>query len=243
MPRSRRSRGRRTPSTSASLHTSAGAGTGFWLITRYEDARTILEDWETFSSVEGSPTPTPVRLGPVDCDPPHQTTLRALINPVLFRAFSLRFEDEMRQVARELIAAASTDRTARVEGDYVLGVTQFWRGEFATSERHLVAAVDRYSIEDAPLHVERYAQDPLGVCLSRLALTQLFRGRPGDADATMREAVRVAIELDNPMTVGYVRAFEAILAALEPELVCFGHGPPLRDPSELQRFIAALPVD
>ena len=55
------------------------------------------------------------------------------------------------------------------------------------------------------------------MCLSRLALTQLFLGRPGDADRTMREAVRVATELDNPMTVGYVRAFDAILAALEPE--------------------------
>lgn len=85
------------------VHTSAG--TGFWLITRYEDARRILEDWETFSNVHGSPTPTPVRLGPVDSDPPHQTALRALINPVLSRAFSLRFADEMRTVARELIAS------------------------------------------------------------------------------------------------------------------------------------------
>ena len=83
------------------VHTSAG--TGFWLITRYEDTRRILEDWETFSSVHGSPTPTPVRLGPVDCDPPHQTTLRALINRVLSRAFALRFSGEMRRVARELI--------------------------------------------------------------------------------------------------------------------------------------------
>ena len=33
----------------------------------------------------------------------------------------------------------------------------------------------------------------------------------------MREAVRVATELDNPMTIGYVRAFDAVLAALEPE--------------------------
>ncbi len=39
------------------------------------------------------------------------------------------------------------------------------------------------------------------------------------------------------------RASARRLAALEPELVCFGHGPPLRDPAELQRFIAALPVD
>ncbi len=31
------------------------------------------------------------------------------------------------------------------------------------------------------------------------------------------------------------------LAALEPELVCFGHGPPLRDPQELADFIAGMP--
>jgi hydroxyacylglutathione hydrolase len=29
------------------------------------------------------------------------------------------------------------------------------------------------------------------------------------------------------------------LAALEPAVVCFGHGPPLRDPGALQRFMAA----
>ncbi len=30
------------------------------------------------------------------------------------------------------------------------------------------------------------------------------------------------------------------LAALEPELVCFGHGRPLRDPAKLSAFAAAL---
>jgi len=32
------------------------------------------------------------------------------------------------------------------------------------------------------------------------------------------------------------------LAALEPELVCFGHGPPLRDPQKLKRFVESLPA-
>lgn len=31
------------------------------------------------------------------------------------------------------------------------------------------------------------------------------------------------------------------IAALEPELVCFGHGPPLRDPRALSEFVAQLP--
>ena len=125
--------------------------------------------------------------------------------------------DRAEETGRELIAAGRSDRTARVEGEYVLGVTHFWRGAFATAEHHFGEAIDRYRVEDAPLHVERYAQDPLGVCLSRLALTQLFRGRAADADRSMREALRVAAELDNPMTIGYARAFAAILAALEPD--------------------------
>jgi glyoxylase-like metal-dependent hydrolase (beta-lactamase superfamily II) len=33
------------------------------------------------------------------------------------------------------------------------------------------------------------------------------------------------------------------LAALEPAVVCFGHGPPLRDPARLAAFAAALPED
>ena len=33
------------------------------------------------------------------------------------------------------------------------------------------------------------------------------------------------------------------LAALEPELVCFGHGKPLRDPEKLKRFVDRLPRD
>jgi hydroxyacylglutathione hydrolase len=32
------------------------------------------------------------------------------------------------------------------------------------------------------------------------------------------------------------------LAALEPEVVCFGHGPPLRDPERFQRFVANAAV-
>lgn len=32
------------------------------------------------------------------------------------------------------------------------------------------------------------------------------------------------------------------IAALEPALVCFGHGPPLRDAAKLARFVASLPA-
>jgi hydroxyacylglutathione hydrolase len=33
------------------------------------------------------------------------------------------------------------------------------------------------------------------------------------------------------------------LVALKPALACFGHGPPLRDPDKLTKFVAQLPTD
>ncbi|SFO22189.1 transcriptional activator domain-containing protein [Pseudonocardia ammonioxydans] len=118
------------------------------------------------------------------------------------------------ELGHELLAAGDGDRLARVEGDYVLGVTRFWCGEFAAAEHHLGSAVTTYRGQDSPVHVAQFAQDPNAVCLSRLALTQLFRGRPADAAATMRRALRAAAELDHPMTSGYVLAWEAIRATL-----------------------------
>lgn len=37
------------------------------------------------------------------------------------------------------------------------------------------------------------------------------------------------------------RESERRLAALDPQLVCFGHGPPLRDPARLRAFVGTLP--
>lgn len=39
------------------------------------------------------------------------------------------------------------------------------------------------------------------------------------------------------------RASERRLAELDPAVVCFGHGPPLRDPAAIRAFVARLPKD
>lgn len=43
--------------------------------------------------------------------------------------------------------------------------------------------------------------------------------------------------------VGQNRASERRLAELDPAVVCFGHGPPLRDPAAIRAFVARLPKD
>ena len=35
-------------------------GGGFWLVTRYDDVKRVLEDWATFSSTESPITPSPL---------------------------------------------------------------------------------------------------------------------------------------------------------------------------------------
>ncbi len=83
-------------------HTDADGG-GQYVVTRYDDVRRVLEDPETFSSTGVAPRPSPVKLNPLDADPPYQVELRKILNPLFTRNFLLRFEPELRKNATELI--------------------------------------------------------------------------------------------------------------------------------------------
>jgi glyoxylase-like metal-dependent hydrolase (beta-lactamase superfamily II) len=64
-----------------------------------------------------------------------------------------------------------------------------------------------------------------------LANIHLLSGRPG-----LREPPRV-FSIDPARNRDSARQ----LLSLRPSVVCFGHGPPLRDPEALERFVAQLP--
>jgi cytochrome P450 len=91
-------------------HTAVAGG--LWLVTRYEDVRAVLDDWQTFSSVnapivengpESGPA-APVSLFPLTYDPPIQTQVRELLNPLFSRKAVRAYEPAMRRAARDLIA-------------------------------------------------------------------------------------------------------------------------------------------
>lgn len=84
------------------LHTDASGGDQY-VVTRYEDVRRILEDPQTFSSTAVTPNPSPVRLNPLDSDPPEQPGLRKLLNPLFSRSFLMKFEPAMRAGAAALV--------------------------------------------------------------------------------------------------------------------------------------------
>lgn len=79
-----------------------GAG-GFFLVTRYADVQRVVLDWATFSSTEGLPTPMPLRICPIDADPPLQTALRTILNPLFSRGHLLRYVPLMESLAAELV--------------------------------------------------------------------------------------------------------------------------------------------
>ncbi|GAA0949755.1 cytochrome P450 [Actinocorallia libanotica] len=79
---------------------------GFWVVSRYEDALTVAQDWEAFSSAHGlgiSGAPTVVRNLPVQADPPEQRIFKRLINPFFTPAAVAPWEPATRELAGRLI--------------------------------------------------------------------------------------------------------------------------------------------
>jgi ATP/maltotriose-dependent transcriptional regulator MalT len=140
------------------------------------------------------------------------------VHPPILRGLGLarlqgsRFDD-CDDLARALLDDDSHDAIARTEGRYLLGVSAFWRGDLARARHHLDGAIEAYDVSHRGEHLALYAQDPKAICLVRLALVELWAGNPGRADQTGRSALKIAVELDHLMTLGYVITYAAMLAA------------------------------
>lgn len=110
------------------------------------------------------------------------------------------------------LAELGGDRMVRVEGHYMLGVTAFWLGELHGAREHLEQAIAGYAPERARSHLLLFAQDPRIICLSRLAYTLWHLGRPGEAAQLSRDGLRLAEELEHPLSLAYALNFASWLA-------------------------------
>lgn len=104
------------------------------------------------------------------------------------------------------------DPMVRVEGNYLLGVTSFWLGDFSTARDRLQAAIADYAPERARSHLSMYSQDPRVICLSRLAYTLWHLGDTEAATDRAAEALRLAERLEHPFSIGYALTFASWLA-------------------------------
>lgn len=126
--------------------------------------------------------------------------------------------DDCDVLARALLDDQSHDPIAGTEGRYLLGVSAFWRGDLARARHYLDSAIEAYDVSHRDEHLALYAQDPKAICLVRLAWVQLWAGDAGRADQTARSALEIAVDLDHPMTLGYVITYAAIIAAESEDL-------------------------
>ena len=79
---------------------------GYWVVSSYEQALAVAQDWGAFSSAHGlsvSKTPTVVRNLPVEADPPEQRVYKRLVNPYFTPAAVARWEQPTRDLVTRLI--------------------------------------------------------------------------------------------------------------------------------------------
>jgi cytochrome P450/nitrite reductase/ring-hydroxylating ferredoxin subunit len=100
-------------------------GSGFWVITRYEDVVRVAREWETFSSELGgtslqdlTPEELAARRSMIDTDPPAHTRMRALVNKGFTPRVVNAYEERIRALARGILQTA----VARRELDWVESV-------------------------------------------------------------------------------------------------------------------------
>ncbi|MDH3679183.1 MAG: cytochrome P450 [Acidimicrobiia bacterium] len=92
--------------------TDEADGSGFWSILRYDDALAVSHDVETFTSTKGirleemDEEETKARLTMMELDPPEHTRYRRLVNKGFTRRTVESYEEEIRQLAVEVIEAA-----------------------------------------------------------------------------------------------------------------------------------------
>jgi cytochrome P450 len=129
---------------------------GMYIVTRYEDLRTVAEHPEVFSSTMPGVNQVPVALPPLDLDPPLHREFRNFLNRPFSRASLLRYQGVVERLADDLIDGFITG--GRVE--FVSGFAiPFTAGSLAKvvldddNEQRLqraVTAVTAVSVENSP---------------------------------------------------------------------------------------------
>lgn len=77
---------------------------GFWYTTNYAATRRVYDDFRTFSSADGTALPKqPLALYPIDLDPPQQTRMRKLLNPIFLPDAIQKYRPRFEAIITELL--------------------------------------------------------------------------------------------------------------------------------------------
>ena len=177
----------------------SGFDGGMYVVTRYDDLRTVAEHPEVFSSGMPGVLKVPVPLPPLDLDPPLHRDFRVFLNRFFSRSYLTRYRAEMEQLADSLIDDFIDKGQAEFIKDFAIPFTS---GSLARAvldddneERLTLAinAVTRISEghPEANLEVAEIAAEILA---ERAAA-------PGERDDVLQSLVTATVEGGRPLTL------------------------------------------
>ncbi len=138
----------------------------------------------------------------------------ALLRSVAMSSLCRKEFEESGAVAGRLrsLAARSNDTVLGIESEYLLGIGAFWGGALDQARAHFERVVHDFDPDRRVEHLVRFGQDPMVVCISRLANTLWFLGQTDAARALREDALTVATEVGHPFSKGVALVFAALLS-------------------------------
>lgn len=179
------------------LHTDADDG--YFVVSRYEDVRTICENPDVFSSTQPGIRGVPVRLPPLDTDLPVHQDFRKFLNKYFSRTFLLRYEEDMRQIARDAIATFIDRGEVEFVHEYSIPFTagSLARIVFATENKDLVergvVAVHRTAVESTP-------ETFVGVAMIAMEALAEAAAAPEGREDVLAALINATVEGGRPLT-------------------------------------------
>ena len=174
-------------------HTSKQGG--FWMLSRYADVRSALQDWQSFSSA----TPGTVALPnyhardypvlPIESDPPAHGKYRGLTRDVFSREAVDRLEPAVREIARGLIDGFIQRGTCDLVCDYALPLVS-----------HALAKFLNLPVEDADRWV--------------FWAREIFEGRMGDPARIDRAVAAMGAYVDELMAARLAQPLDDVFSLL-----------------------------
>jgi cytochrome P450 len=182
---------------------------GYYIVTRYDDVRTVAEDPATYSSAEPGLFGTPIRMPPVTEDPPTHAEYRRQLNPYFARTALAKFEAGMRSDAAALVKAVSATGRMEFMNDFAISITARNLAKVVLDEHdedrlhRAVEAVSRISSEGTPeafmdtaAIAEEFLRDrAANVSASNDVLSAIVSATVEGRPLTMEEQVGVVVVL------------------------------------------------
>ncbi|UCH25771.1 MAG: cytochrome P450 [Trueperaceae bacterium] len=124
---------------------------GFWLLSRYEDVREALSDWQTISSnfpgriAIPHTTPGPAPGIPIEFDPPQHTQYRSAVSTFFSPGEVKKLEPEITRLAGELIDAFIDQGECDIVRDYATPLLAYSLALFLNLSLADVAEIERWA--------------------------------------------------------------------------------------------------